>query len=146
MKTIPLLIISVAIFSVGCESNGLSTDESKLSTNSVVNNTEQILSLVNSVSSSLNISNLQAYQGVTPLLSYAQNELSQSNRLEFISLLGGMFQTRSSDPYKTIEDVQETLSHVGLNVAIFNPIILQYFNARGASSALLSELSSLFSL
>ncbi len=149
MRIVSLLILAVAIFSVGCKSSGLSSDESKLSTNSVVSNSEQLLSLVESVSSSLNISNLQAYQGVTSVLSYAQYGLSQSNRLEFTSLVGGMVQTRLSEPCKTIVDVQETLSDIGLNATSLTnltPIILQYFNAQGASNALLSQLSSLFSL
>ncbi len=110
--------------------------------------------LLTKVTSQLPVSDKQAAGGVGSLLSLAQNQLSDSNSSELESLMPGLDQltslastSSSLSKISDMEAVNKVFNQLGLDssmVTQYAPIILQYLTSQGASSDLLSSLTSIW--
>ena len=110
--------------------------------------------LLTQVTSQLPVSDTQAAGGVGSLLTLAQNQLSDSNSAELENLLPGLNQltslagsSSSLSNIANMDAVNKVFNQLGLDssmVSQYAPIILKYLTSQGASSSLLSSLSSIW--
>ncbi len=156
-KSLILAVVAANIFAAPSyaflgkltESNDLSSMVS-----STLSQTESNSALLTQITSQLPVSNTQAAGGVGSLLALAQNQLSDSNSSELESLLPGLDQltslTGSSSTLSNITDIEavnKVFNKLGLDssmVSQFAPLVLQYLTGQGASSDLVSSLSSIW--
>ncbi|SNX49947.1 hypothetical protein VTH8203_03595 [Vibrio thalassae] len=92
----------------------------------------------------------QATTGAGALLSFAQTQLSSRQKSELNSLIPGLSTLTGSGLLSSVENmesVKNAFASVGLDPALisqFAPVILNYLGTQGASSGLMSSLSSLW--
>ncbi|MCL9777101.1 DUF2780 domain-containing protein [Vibrio methylphosphonaticus] len=106
--------------------------------------------VVNDLTTNLSVSPEQASAGAGALLSLAQSQLGSEGTSELNSLIPGLSSLGSSGLLKSVESmesVKSVFSSVGLDpsmISQFAPIVLEYLGTQGASSGLLSSLTSLW--
>jgi len=128
-------------------------DLSSMVSNSLTQS-ESNSALLTQVTSQLPVSDTQAAGGVGSLLTLAQNQLSDSNSAELENLLPGLNQltslagsSSSLSNIANMDAVNKVFNQLGLDssmVSQYAPIILKYLTSQGASSSLLSSLSSIW--
>lgn len=110
-------------------------------------------SLITSLTQSLNVSSTQATGGVGSMLSYAKQALPTAQSTELTSLIPGMDAVTSSiSQFKNssatdMVGVGSIFSQLGMDASMtaqFAPIILKYLTGQGASTELISSLTSLW--
>ncbi|PWI33643.1 hypothetical protein DI392_09275 [Vibrio albus] len=108
--------------------------------------------IVSALTGALDVTPSQATGGAGALLSLASGSLSSSENSELASLIPGMDSLQSSVPglsslSTSMDAVNTIFGQLGMDssmVSQFAPIILQYLTGQGASSGLLSSLTSLW--
>ncbi|MGF1779658.1 DUF2780 domain-containing protein [Vibrio nomapromontoriensis] len=106
--------------------------------------------MINDLTNNLSVSPEQASAGAGALLSLAQSQLGTSGVTELHSLIPGLSSLDSSGLLKSVESmegVKSAFSSVGLDpsmISQFAPVVLEYLGKQGASSELLSSLTSLW--
>jgi len=108
--------------------------------------------LISSLTDQLGVSSSQATGGTGALLALASNQLSGSNSEELDGLtsqLGGLVETAqsASSTLDTMSSLNSAFEKLGLDsgmVSQFAPIILEYLSGEGASSSLISSLTSIW--
>lgn len=108
--------------------------------------------IVDALTSSLDVSTEQAAGGAGALLALASSSLSDSNAQELSSLIPGMDSLGGSasgllsmaSNMSAINDVFTTLGLDPSMVSQFTPVILEYLTGQGASTDLLSSLTSIW--
>ena len=106
--------------------------------------------VVNDLTNNLSVSPEQASAGAGALLSLAQSKLGSNGVSELNSLIPGLSSLDSSGLLKSVESmegVKSAFSAVGLDpsmISQFAPVVLEYLGAQGASSELVSSLTSLW--
>jgi hypothetical protein len=115
-------------------------------------NTPSNSSLVSSLTSSLDVSSAQATAGSGSLLAYASSALSSSQSSELSSLIPGMSSLTGSLPglsstSSSMSGVSTIFNQLGMDsgmISQFAPTILKYLTGQGASSELITSLTSLW--
>jgi len=161
-KILAALSISTIIATIPCHASfklgdAVSTAETKnLSTlaTGLINkvNTQSSSPIVSRLTHSLNVSSAQATGGAGSLLSYASSTLTGKQAEELTSLLPSMNSLTSSLPglsntSTNMTGVSNIFNQLGMNtsnVSQFSPIIIKYLSGQGASSELISSLTSLW--
>ncbi len=113
---------------------------------------QQSSPLVNALTSQLNVSPEQATGGAGALLALASNSLSKEQSSELSGLIPGMSELQNSTPgllsmANNMGAVTNIFGKLGLDASTVNqfaPVILEYLTGQGASSGLLSSLTSLW--
>ncbi len=154
-KTILLTILAGAFITSPSYAFKLSSsDDLSNMVSSGLKQAESSSALLDQVTSQLPVSDTQAAGGVGSLLSLAQSKLTGSNSSELESLIPGLDQLTSLAGSSTgtssitdISSVNSAFEKLGLDssmVSQFAPIVLEYLTSQGASSGLLSSLTSIW--
>ncbi|MCE0494023.1 DUF2780 domain-containing protein [Vibrio salinus] len=115
-------------------------------------NTQSGSPLVSALTDSLDVSSAQATAGSGSLLAYASSALSSTQSSELTSLVPGMDKLTSSLPGLSntstdMSGVSTIFNQLGMDSAMvsqFAPTILKYLSGQGASSELITSLTSLW--
>lgn len=108
--------------------------------------------IVNALTGALDVTPTQATGGAGALLSLASGSLTDTQNTELASLVPGLDGLQSAVPglnslntgMDTVNTVFEQLGMDASMVSQFAPLILQYLTSQGASSDLLSSLTTLW--
>ncbi|MGV3001055.1 DUF2780 domain-containing protein [Vibrio sp.] len=149
--TLTLISASLVISSPSYALFGLSEENTDVVTK-LASQAQSSSELVNSLKNQLGVSTEQAAGGAGALLAMASNELSGSTGEEFSGLssnLSGILDSAKSasntlDSMAAVKSVFEKLGLDSSMVEQYVPIVLNYLGDEGASSGLLSSLTSLW--
>ena len=146
---------SHALFGLGSDSDTkVDTDTAKSFASGLIEEAtkQDQSSIISALTSQLDVSTEQATGGAGALLALASNSLSSSESSELSSLIPGMSSLTSSatgllgmaDNMSAVTDIFTKLGLDASMVTEYAPVLLEYLTEQGASSELLSSLSSLW--
>ncbi|MDP5255603.1 MULTISPECIES: DUF2780 domain-containing protein [unclassified Vibrio] len=159
LSALVISLPSYALFGFGDDSDSekssnslssIASAASSLSASSV--NTQSNSPVVEALTSQLDVSSAQATAGSGALFALASSQLSAENSSELSSLVPGLSSLQSSVPglssmatsMGSVTQIFESLGMDASMVSQYAPVLLQYLSNQGASSGLMSSLSSLW--